>query len=136
MVYLFKGCKAWKNPISFLVCHVKISDVMCNQTTNQTKPHLTDECDWLLAHGMGITDVCLDDLGERLLHSLQSPENDVIIHARLNLRLSKNVENKFKENVKEKSLGPNSAKYDIMMRDHRMMQHEHNFVFSSFILWE
>lgn len=33
---------------------------------------LSEESDWLLAHSMRIANVGLDDLSERLLHSLQS----------------------------------------------------------------
>lgn len=32
---------------------------------------LSEESDWLLAHSMRITDIGLDDLSKRLLHSLQ-----------------------------------------------------------------
>lgn len=41
--------------------------------------HLSDESDWLLAHGVRITDVGFDDLGERLLHTLVT-QNDKIKH--------------------------------------------------------
>lgn len=34
--------------------------------------HLTEEGDWLLAHGMSISDVGFDDLSEGLLHSLET----------------------------------------------------------------
>lgn len=47
------------------------------------KPHLTDESDWLLAHGMGVTNVGFDDLSERLFHPLERrakkiPSKDII----------------------------------------------------------
>lgn len=33
--------------------------------------HLTYERDWLLAHGVSVSNIGLDDLGERLLQSLE-----------------------------------------------------------------
>lgn len=41
-------------------------------------PHLTEESDWLLAHGMRITNVGFDDLGERVFHSLEKQEKRII----------------------------------------------------------
>ena len=36
--------------------------------------YLSEEGDWLLTHGVCVPDVGLDDLSERLLHSLQTEE--------------------------------------------------------------
>lgn len=44
---------------------------------HNSPPHLTDERDWLLAHGMRITNVGLDDLSERLLYSLGAEKDDM-----------------------------------------------------------
>lgn len=54
------------------------SDIVLRYVIHKPLPHLTDERDWLLAHGMRITNVGLDDLSERLLHSLRA-EKDVMI---------------------------------------------------------
>ena len=37
---------------------------------------LSEEGDWLLTHGVCIADVGLDDLSKRLLHSLQTEDNN------------------------------------------------------------
>ena len=38
---------------------------------------LSEKCDWFLTHGVGVTNVCLDDFCERFLDSLkiQKTEN-------------------------------------------------------------
>lgn len=41
-------------------------------TRGSVRADLSEERDWLLSHSVCVSDVCLDDLGKRFFHSLQS----------------------------------------------------------------